>query len=264
LPKVPGAWPLLAETAQLFELAGLDEEAAAIAADAWSRGGPAILLQRAMRLALAMGDLDAYDAAVARTVTVPGLDPLDATRDRLAGRLEEARQGSARLLSAVENPSSRLPAAWNLFEASRAGGTTADIAQAAARIAELFPGSPEAAIALAAVSGKSLRVVEAPSPALFMSAEQAPAKDPGSEAPAVPPTAKTFSVQAGSFQMRENADELVKDLSRAGFEPLVREASVQGKILYRVFAATGLDRDSAARLLERLRAAGYAGITVSD
>jgi cell division septation protein DedD len=97
-----------------------------------------------------------------------------------------------------------------------------------------------------------------------MSAEQAPAKDPGSEAPAVPPTAKTFSVQAGSFQMRENADELVKDLSRAGFEPLVREASVQGKILYRVFAATGLDRDSAARLLERLRAAGYAGITVSD
>ncbi len=56
----------------------------------------------------------------------------------------------------------------------------------------------------------------------------------------------------------------IKDLLRAGFTPLVREASVQGKILYRVFAATGLDRDSAARLLERLRAAGYAGITVSD
>ncbi|OHD70796.1 MAG: hypothetical protein A2177_02110 [Spirochaetes bacterium RBG_13_68_11] len=264
LAKVPGAWPLLAETAQLFELAGLDEEAVTIAADAWSRGGPAILLQRSMRLALAMGDLDAYAAAAARTVTVPGLDPLDATRDRLAGKLEEARQGSARLLSAVENPSLRLPAAWNLFEAARAGGTTADVAQAAARIAQLFPGSPEAAIALAATSGKSLRVVEATSPSLFMSTGQATVKDSGSEASAVPPAGKTFSVQAGSFQMRENADELVKDLSRAGFEPLVREASVQGRTLYRVFAATGLDRDSAARLLERLRAAGYAGITVSD
>jgi cell division septation protein DedD len=229
LPKVPGAWPLLAETAQLFELAGLDEEAAAIAAEAWNRGGPVSLLQRALRLALAMGDLDAYSAAAARTVIVPDLDPLDSTRDLLAGRLEEARLGSSRLLAAVENPIVRLPAAWNLFEA---------------------------AIALAAASGKTSRLVEAPSPSLFISAEPVPTEPP--------PAEKTFSVQAGSFQVRENADELVKELSRAGFDPLVREAAVQGKTVFRVFAATGLDRDSAARFLERLRTAGYAGITVGD
>jgi cell division septation protein DedD len=264
LPQLPGAWPLLAETAQLFELAGLDEEAAAFAFSAWSRGGPAMLLQRAMRLTLAMGDLDAYDASAARTVSVPGLDPLAAARDLLAGRLEEARQGAARVLSAVDTPDARLTAAWNLFAAARTGGTAADIAQAGARITDLVPGSPESAIALAAVSGKSLRVVEAPSPSLFISAGRATVKGTEPEAPPMPPAAKTFSVQAGSFQVRENADELVKDLSRAGFKPLVREASVQGKTLYRVLAATGLDRDSAASLLERLRAAGYSGITVAE
>jgi cell division septation protein DedD len=264
LPKMPGAWPLIAETAQLFELAGLDEEAAATAADAWSRGGPVSLLKHAMRLSLAMADLDAYATAAARTVTVPGLDPLASTADRLTGRLEEARLGSARILSAVEDPSARLPAAWNLFEVARAGGTPADIAQAAARLAELFPGSPEAAIALAAASGAGSRVLEAPSPSSFVSAGPPVVKDLGPVATAVPPEGKTFSVQAGAFQVRENADELVKDLSRAGFDPMVREAVVQGKTVWRVFAATGLDRESAARLLERLRAAGYAGISVSE
>jgi cell division septation protein DedD len=264
LPRLPGAWPLLAETAQLFELAGLDEEAAAIALSAWSRGGPAMLLRRAMRLTLAMGDLDAYDASAARTVSVPGLDPLAATRDLLAGRLEEARQGAARIIAAVDTPEAKLMAAWNLFAAARAGGAAPDIAQAGARIADLFPGSPESAIAAAEVSGKRLRIVEAPSPSLFVSAGPATAKAPAPEAPPVPPAAKTFSVQAGSFQVRENADELVKDLARAGFTPQVREASVQGRTLYRVLAAAGLDRDSAAALLERLRAAGYSGITVAE
>ncbi len=181
LPKMPGAWPLLAETAQLFELAGLHEEAATVAADAWSRGGPAILLQRAMRLALTMGDLETYAAAAARTVTVPGLDPLDATRDRIAGRLEDARLGSDRILSSVESPGARLLAAWNLFAAAREGGTPDDVAEAAARITELFPGSPEAAIADAAVTGKSLRVVEAPSPSLFLSAGSASEGAPSAE-----------------------------------------------------------------------------------
>jgi cell division septation protein DedD len=264
LPKMPGAWPLLAETARLFELAGLDEEAADFAVDAWRRGGPVSLLQRAMRLTLAMGDLDAYAALAERTVTVPDLDALASTRELLAGRLEEARTVSARILSTVEDPSARLSAAWNLFEAARAGGNPADLAQAAARLAQLFPGSPETAIALAAASGTGSRVSEAPSPTLFLSAGQAPTKGPGSEVPAVTPAAKTFSVQAGSFQMRENADELVKDLSRAGFTAVVREGSVQGRAIFRVFAATGLDRESAARLLERLRSAGYAGITVAD
>jgi cell division septation protein DedD len=80
----------------------------------------------------------------------------------------------------------------------------------------------------------------------------------------VTPAVKTFAVQAGSFQVRENADELVKDLARAGFAAIVREGSAQGRSVFRVFAATGLDRESAAVLLERLRSAGYSGFTVAE
>jgi cell division septation protein DedD len=208
-----------------------------------------------------MGDLESYADAADRTVTVPGIDPLAATRDRLAGRLEEARQASTRILSTVEDPSARLMAAWNLFETARAEGAQADLALAARRLDELFPGSPEAALARTVVSGKGSRVTEAASPSQFLSAAGAATPPQPGPAPApTTPDAKTYSVQAGAFQVKENADELVKDLSRAGFAATVREVAVQGRTVYRVYAATGLDRESAARLLERLRAAGYAGI----
>jgi cell division septation protein DedD len=271
MPKLPGSWPLIAESAQLFELAGLDEEAAAAYVEAWSRGGPASLLVRAMRLALAMGDLEAYAAAANRTVTVAGFDPLAATADRLAGRIDEARHVSNGILAAVGDPSARLVAAWNLFEVSRSTGSPADRAQAAERLGMLFPGSPEAVIALAAASAAAPRVLEAPSPSLFFSAVQLPqvqppvAQPPVTQPPAAQPvTAKTFSIQAGAFQVRENADELIEDLVRSGFAAVIREGTAQGKTVFRVFAATGLDRDGAAQLLERLRVAGYAGFAVAD
>jgi cell division septation protein DedD len=197
-------------------------------------------------------------------VTLSDLDALSSTRDLLAGRLEAARTASARILSAVEDPSARLSAAWNLFEAARAVGDPAGLAQAADRLGRLFPGSPEAAIALSAVSGAGSRVSEAPSPMLFVLSGKPSAKLPGPVAPAVTPAVKTFAVQAGSFQVRENADELVKDLARAGFAAIIREGSAQGRAVFRVFAATGLDRESAAVLLERLRSAGYSGFTVAE
>lgn len=264
LPRMPGAWPLVAETALVFELAGLDEEAAELAVDAWRRGGPASLLLKAMRLALAMGDLDGYAALAARVITSADLDPLSSMRDLIAGRLEEARTSSTRILSAVEDPSAKLSAAWNLFEAARAGGDPAALAQAADRIGRLYPGSPEAAIALSSVSGAGSRVSEAPSPTRFVLSGKPAAQVPGPVVPAVTPALKTFAVQAGSFQVRENADELVKDLARAGFASIVRQGSVQGRTVFRVFAATGLDRESAAVLLERLRSAGYSGFTVAE
>jgi cell division septation protein DedD len=272
MPRVPGAWPLLADAAQLFELAGLDEEAAAAAMDAWNRGGPASLLVRAMRLWLAMGNMDAYSAAADRAVAVHGLDPLAATADRLDGRIEESRRSSNAILSAAGDPSARLAAAWNLFEAARTEGATADRRKAAELLARLFPGSPEAALALAADSGAPSRVSEAPSPSLFLAAALStavPAARPVADNPppaaaATVPAAGTFSVQAGAFQVRENADELARELARSGFEAVIREAVSQGKTVYRVFAAAGLDRESADRLLLRLRSAGYAGFVTGD
>ncbi len=256
LPRLPGAWPLLDATSRLFELAGLDEEAAALADEAWKQGGPAEVFQRAQRLRMVMGDLEGYTAGAARAVAVPGLDPLAPTLDLLSGRFPESVSGAERVLAGATDPSARLLAAWSLFEAARAEDDAAATARAAARLAELFPGSPESAIALATGAGVSSRVVEAPSPALFVTAS--------APAPAAAPAAPTpsFAVQAGSFRVRENADELVKDLRRAGFEATIQEAVVQGTTLWRVLAGTGLDRKSADDLVERLRASGYAGIIV--
>ena len=127
------------------------------------------------------------------------------------------------ILAAVADPSARLSAAWNLFEAARAAGDPAGLAQAADRLGRLFPGSPETAIARSVVSGTGSRVSEAPSPILFVVSGAPAANVPGPAAPAAAPAAKTFSVQAGSFQVRENADELVKDLARAGFAAIVRD-----------------------------------------
>lgn len=247
----------------MFELAGLDAEAADLALEAWNRGGPASLLRRRMRLSLAMGDLVAYQAASARAVAFPGADPLAVVAERLAGKLEEARRDASRILSASDDPCARLAAAWDLYVAAREDGTATGAAEAASRLAELFPGSPEAAIARSATGGTRSRVVEAATPALFAQADAGAAgtgaAEPGASAPAA-----TFSVQAGSFQVRENADELARDLRTAGFEPVIRSAAVSGKTVWRVYAATGIDRAAADRLLADLRAAGYAGFVVAD
>jgi len=262
LPRFPGAWPLVDATARLFELAGLDEEAADLAEDAWERGGPASLLLRAMRLRLVMGDLEGYSAAAARAVALPGLDPLEPALDMLSGRTEEGISAAERILAGSTDPSARLLAAWSLFEAARAAADAKATSRAAERISELFPGSPESVIALAAVTVASSRVIEAPSPARFTAAAAPiPAvPTPVVASPTVP--APRYAVQAGSFRVRENADELVKDLRRAGFEASVQESIVQGTTLWRVLAGAGLDRKSADDLAARLRASGYAGIVV--
>jgi hypothetical protein len=249
-------------TARLFELAGLDEEAAALADDAWKRGGPAGLFLRAQRLRLVMGDLEAYAAAAARVVALPGLDPLAPALDLLSGRLAAGVSGAERVLAGSTDPAARLLAAWSLFEAARAEGDAAATARAAARITELFPGSPESSLAFAAATGASSRLLEAPSPALFTTvAAPTPETPTPVVAPSAAPVASWF-VQAGSFRVRENADELVKDLRRAGFEATVKESIAQGTTLWRVLAGTGMDRKAADELVERLRAAGYAGIVV--
>lgn len=205
-----------------------------------------------------MGDLEGYAAASARAVSLPDLDPLAATVARLEGDPPRAAASATRVLEGVSDPAVRLLAAWDLFAAARDGAGSAE--EAADRLARLFPGSPEAAMALAEARGAPSRVVEAPAPWLFADVPDAPA-------PAPLPTAagtRTFAVQAGSFKVRENAVELEKDLQRAGFAPVVVEVTASGTTLWRVLAGHGLDRAAAEDVLHRLRDAGYAGIVVGD
>jgi cell division septation protein DedD len=71
-------------------------------------------------------------------------------------------------------------------------------------------------------------------------------------------------VQAGSFQMKENADDLVAVLTKAGFTPSVRQDMVKGKKYLRVLAAVGLDNGAARELLAKLQLSGFSGFIVPE
>ena len=71
-------------------------------------------------------------------------------------------------------------------------------------------------------------------------------------------------MQAGSFQVSENADDLVKELSKIGFAPTVSHDTAGGKDRYRVLAAAGIAEDQAKATLARLSAAGFTGLIVAE
>jgi cell division protein FtsN len=71
-------------------------------------------------------------------------------------------------------------------------------------------------------------------------------------------------VQAGSFQVKENADDLSAELSKRGFAPIQRLETIQGKDHYRVFAGVGLDPVQARELLAKLLQEGFNGILVTE
>ena len=73
-----------------------------------------------------------------------------------------------------------------------------------------------------------------------------------------------YSVQVGSFGRRENAETLAAELGGKGYRAFVREASVEGKMVYRVrigpFTAPG-DAEGARKGLDSL---GYRGFVLSE
>ena len=73
-----------------------------------------------------------------------------------------------------------------------------------------------------------------------------------------------FAVQAGSFQMKENADDLVLELGKRGFSASVLHDQAQGRDRWRVFAGTGLEQDAAEAVRLKLSAAGFTGFLVRD
>jgi cell division protein FtsN len=93
----------------------------------------------------------------------------------------------------------------------------------------------------------------------------APVPSPAQEpAPATAAAQGKYLVQAGSFQVRENAEYLAADLVKKGFSPTVVQDSFQGKDRFRVLAGAGLARDRAQDLLEQLAGAGYSGFLASE
>jgi cell division septation protein DedD len=91
-----------------------------------------------------------------------------------------------------------------------------------------------------------------------------PGPSGGAHDTAVDSAAGRYSVQVGSFGRRENAETLAVELGEKGYRAFVREASVEGKTVYRVrvgpFTASG-DAEGARKGLDSL---GYRGIVLSE
>jgi cell division septation protein DedD len=92
---------------------------------------------------------------------------------------------------------------------------------------------------------------------------------PRPDLPASPPVQPLtpgvlYMVQAGAFQVRENADDLVTEIARKGFTPSIMEDTSQGKQRFRVLAGAGLANDQAQALLLKLTKAGYSGFVAAQ
>ena len=223
---------------------------------------------------------------------VRGGDP-SAARAQLIGLAEQ-----------TGSPDVALKALWVLYEAARKSGDSAGQAVLRAKLTGRFAAAPEAALLQApAVAGSAQRalVIQMPAPGPFDAgpapistapqqaapgqaapAQAAPVQAPSQAAPQptqpapagapdVTPAEQpaliaspTLSVQAGSFVMKENADDLVAELTRRGFAPVMIHDSSQGRDRYRVMVGTGLAADAAKGILKKLSDAGFRGFLMQD
>jgi cell division septation protein DedD len=134
------------------------------------------------------------------------------------------------------------------------------------------PAAAPAATPAAPVQAPPVSPPQAPAAAdaATVSAQPQPASPaqgaPPAQAPTVPAASggPRYSVQAGSFQMKENADDLVSELGRRGFSATVLHDTSQGKDRWRVFAGSALERDAAEAVRRKLSAAGFLGFLIAD
>ena len=61
-------------------------------------------------------------------------------------------------------------------------------------------------------------------------------------------------IQVGSFSLRDNAENLVKQLRGKSFAADIEQVSVKGNVLFRVLVGPEVDRTKAEKLLQRVNA----------
>jgi DedD protein len=123
--------------------------------------------------------------------------------------------------------------------------------------AQVEPAAATQAVALAPA---------APVPPAPAGADPTVSTGPAAAVPGAPSavSARAVSVQTGSFGMRENADDMVRELRKRGFQPVIRETTSGGRTLFRVLAVTRVDPREADDAAGRLRALGYASFVFTD
>lgn len=63
-----------------------------------------------------------------------------------------------------------------------------------------------------------------------------------------------WMIQVGSFSLRDNAENLVKQLREKSFAADIEQVSVKGNMLFRVLVGPEVDRQKAEKLLEQVNA----------
>jgi len=256
---VPGAAEQFAAIGRLFELGGMIGEARDAYLSAYAEGAPDTTLVWAFLLSLQMHETDAMTKCLAGLKARGGAAEalLQVLADIEDGHTESAGTTLAGLADSSGDPDVVLKALWVMYARARAAEDQKGQADARARLSAAFPGAPETALVS---SPGSAPAVLFPSPDVFVPGEAPGQAPPG---PLTAPPGKV-SVQAGSFQVKENADDLSAELSKRGFAPIQRLETIQGKDHYRVFAGVGLDPVQARELLAKLLQEGFNGILVTE
>jgi cell division protein FtsN len=286
--------------ARLFDVAGLTEEARDAYLAALARGAPDSALESSFLLSLEMNDTGALQAALAGLKDDEGERArfLKACIAYQKGDTGPASEALMHIAEGSADQSVALKALWLRYQIAVRAGDSAARQEAAKLLQVRFPRSPEGVMAAADDPTSSARapadVTLMAKPSSFLGNEPAPlpasrpaagpeqdaapsaaqpadspAPSPATAIPLPPgnvgkPAPRTLSVQAGSFQMKENADDLISGLVKNGFEPTLRSDAAQGKILYRVFVGRGLTAEEAHSLLDKLHQAGFSGFLTSD
>jgi hypothetical protein len=298
---LPGAAGAFERIARLFDLAGRVEDARNAYLSAHEEGAADSTLVSAFLLSLQMNDTDMMASTLAKMPGKGGSAELllRALSEIRAGDRAAARATLVGLADQTGNPDLSVKALWILYQTAHTGGDSSGEAAARSKLVSRFSASPETALTSVPASAESSAprpiVVQMPAPggldqgAALPSAGvvtpdsappkavPAPAVTPAPDAPpqtapqnntpvapAAQPSSPLNSVQAGSFLMKENADDLLSELTKRGFPAVVVLETIQGKDRYRVLAATGLDGDAAKAIVKRLSDAGFRGFLVQD
>ena len=290
---VPGAASQFDRIARLLDLSGRIEEARNAYLQASAEGSPDSALVSAFLLSFQMNDAESMSATLQELAGKGGSADLllHALSDMRIGDRAAARAALIGVADQAGSPELALKAIWILYQSDVSSGDPAARAALRSRLGPRFASAPETAIAEGpASSGAKVAravVVEMPTPVLLDTAPPAGSGTTGTApapvvaapvatAPAAPvpvapaPAAAAISstlkasVQAGSFLMKENADDLLSELSKRGFAPVVVRERAQGRDRYRVLAGAGLEAEAAKALLKRLSAEGFSGFIVTE
>jgi len=194
------------------------------------------------------------------------------------GHSEEAEKLFGELLGLPTGSDERPVLLLAAFEFLLQAGRRAEAEKLLETLQREYPSSAEAQLARQAWDGRAtLPISYLPSPSRLLAALEGSSGGPeegareaaspaGGQVP-IPPAAPQLApapqkvlVQTGSFQVRENAAYMVRDLRARGFEASIQEAAVGAALFYRVVVGPALEPARAQETLLRLKDAGFEGM----